>query len=184
MNAAFRVLDKADVPPDLEQKFWDLWTRTWPPAPDKKDDPDFQDTAFCYVVVEDQNGELIGVCAWLDREIVVNDEPQRIAGLAGVAIEEAFRGRGLGKKLIENAIEEARKRGYEWGVLFCAPFRQTFYEQFGWRVLRGKITQTRFREETAILNDDLVMALPLTDSAAAQWPQWENARIHVGVGQW
>lgn len=179
-----RVLDVQQVSDEQWSAFNDLWSRTWPPNPDQPSDPEAQTKTVSVIVLEDENAKLIGVCLWIDREITVNDAPQRIAGLGGVVVEEEFRGHGFGKLLIETAIADAKKRGYNWGVLFCAPFRQTFYEQFGWRVLRGEITQTRFGQQTGVLDDDLVMALPFTEEAAQQWPQWESARIHVGVGQW
>jgi aminoglycoside 2'-N-acetyltransferase I len=179
-----RVLDAGEAMRHWWPRFNDLWRRTWPPNPDVAFDPDFENTMFAAVVLLDEQEKLLGVCSWIDRTITVNGAPQAIAGLAGVVVEEEFRGRGLGKLLIENAIGEAKRRGYDWGVLFCSPHRQTFYEQFGWRVLKGDITQMRFRTECGVLDDELVMALPLNEDAQAQWPQWEQARIHVGVGQW
>jgi GNAT superfamily N-acetyltransferase len=187
MNAELpqiRVLERDEALRDWWQRFEDLWHRTWPPDPNSPFVPDFENTLIASVVLLDDQEKVLGVCAWVERTITMNETPYRIAGLSGVVVEEEWRGRGYGKLLIQGAIQEVARRGYDWAVLFCSPQRQTFYEQFGWRVLKGDITQTRLGSECGIVGDDLLMALPLSEAAQTQWPQWENARIHVGNGQW
>lgn len=179
-----RVLDADEALRNWWPRFTDLWHRTWPPDPNSPYVPDFENTLIAAVALLDDHEKVLGVCAWVDRTIIVNAAPYRIAGLSGVLVEEEFRGRGYGKLLIQGATQEMVRRGYEWAVLFCGPQRQTFYEQFGWGVLKGEITQTRFNSECGIVGDDLLMALPLSEAAQAQWPQWESARIYIGVGQW
>ena len=179
-----RVLDADEALRDWWPRFTDLWHRTWPPDPNSAFVPDFQNTLIASVALLGEHEKVLGVCAWVERTITVNGTPHRIAGLSGVVVEEECRGRGYGKLLIQGAVAEVIRRGYERAVLFCGPQRQTFYEQFGWRVLKGEITQTRFDSECGIVGDELLMALPLTEVAQAQWSQWEGARIHIGVGQW
>jgi GNAT superfamily N-acetyltransferase len=179
-----RVLEANESLRDWWPRFTDLWHRTWPSDPNSPFVPDFENTLIASVALLGQQEEVLGVCAWVERTITVNGAPHRIAGLSGVVVEEECRGRGYGKLLIQGAIQEVAQRGYGWAVLFCSPERQTFYEQFGWRVLKGEITQTRLGRECGIVGHDLLMALPLSEAGQAQWPQWENAPIHVGVGQW
>lgn len=166
-----------------------LWERTWPTPPDYAPDPARVDTKFLRVLLYDSGdagdaGALAGVCALLEREITVDAAPRRIAGLQGVVVEEAHRGRGHGRRIVGAALAEARARGYAFGVLFCGAHRRTFYEGMGWRLLEGPIAKTRLGAEAPIAEGDLVMALPLTPEAAAELPGWVRARIHVGVGQW
>jgi predicted N-acetyltransferase YhbS len=160
-----------------------LWNVEWPPAPAEERDPDWQSRVVSYVMLWDE-GALAAVCRWIERSIEVDGQSYSIAGLAGVLVNPAYRGRGLGKQLVLAAMEDARGRGYTWGVLFCGGHRRTFYEQFGWHLLEGEITQTKFRQSCPVDDGDLVMALPFTNEAQAQWPKWQHARIHVGVGQW
>ncbi|MCQ2241121.1 GNAT family N-acetyltransferase [Treponema sp.] len=57
------------------------------------------------------------------------------AYLADVIVDEKFRGHGIGKKLVEHAIEEVKSRMQPgWKVkmlLLAAKGRESFYEQFG-----------------------------------------------------
>lgn len=57
------------------------------------------------------------------------------AYLADVIVDEKFRGHGIGKKLVEHAVEEVKSRMQSgWKVkmlLLAAKDRESFYEQFG-----------------------------------------------------
>ena len=57
------------------------------------------------------------------------------AYLADVIVDEKFRGHGIGKKLVEHAIEEVKSRMQPgWKVkmlLLASKGREGFYEQFG-----------------------------------------------------
>ncbi len=167
-----------------------LWERTWPTPPDFVPDPARVNRKILRVLLVDDEAQhdrapgvvLAGACGLLERTIAVNGRSRRIAGLQGVVVEEAYRRRGHGRRMVRTALDEARGRGYAFGVLFCGAHRRTFYEGLGWRLLEGTITKTRFGEERPV--DELVMALPLTPEAAGELPSWITARIHVGVGQW
>ncbi len=57
------------------------------------------------------------------------------AYLADIIVDEEFRGQGIGKKLVEHAIEEVKARmksGWKVKVILLASKgRESFYEQFG-----------------------------------------------------
>ena len=182
--------DEDALPSDARAACEGLWERTWPTPPDFVPDPARVNGKFLRVLLVDDGAQqdgapgvvLAGACGLLERTITVNGRSRRIAGLQGVVVEEAYRRRGHGRRMVRTALDEARGRGYAFGVLFCGAHRRTFYEGLGWRLLEGTITKTRFGEERPV--DELVMALPLTPEAAGELPSWITARIHVGVGQW
>ena len=167
-----------------------LWERTWPTPPDFVPDPARVNGKFLRVLLVDDGAQqdgapgvvLAGACGLLERTITVNGRPRRRAGVQGGVVEGAYRRRGRGRRMVRTALDEGRRRGYAFGVLFCGGHRRSFYEGLGWRLLEGTITKTRFGEERLV--DELVMALPLTPEAAGELPSWITARIHVGVGQW
>ncbi len=165
-----------------------LWERTWPPDPNAVPDPAAGQTPVVRVLLfagegdEGEEATLLGGCALLDRTILVAGEPQRIAGLGGVAVAEEHRGRGYGARVVAAAIEAARARGYEFVVLFSALRNLDFYAPFGWRLLAGPRWKTVHGRERVVTS--LMMALPLTPEAAERLPTWRYAPIHVGIGQW
>lgn len=48
-------------------------------------------------------------------------------------VDPAYMGRGLGRRLFERAVEEARLRGADWVWILSDPFAETFYLHMGAR---------------------------------------------------
>jgi predicted N-acetyltransferase YhbS len=179
------IREEATLPASERAACDQLWERTWPTPPGEAPDPDFRPSRFLRLLLVDQEGTLIGATALIDRTITVDGEPQRIAGLQGVVVEEAYRGRGYGAYLVRTAVAQATARGYAFAVLFTEPWNRRFYERLGWHLLQGQIMQQRRGHDVVVAPErDLTLALPLTLEAASRLPQWQSARMHVGVGQW
>ncbi|HEX5503955.1 MAG TPA: GNAT family N-acetyltransferase [Thermomicrobiales bacterium] len=162
----------------------DLWTRTWPPTPGEAPDPAEEHRAIVRILLVGEDGGLRGACELIERTITVDGAPVAIAGLGGVVVEEARRGRGLGSRLVRAAMDAARARGYDFALLFCDAERRAFYARLGWRLLTGPITATYSGEERPVEDGALVMAAPLTPAAERRWPAWAAARLYLGIGQW
>ena len=183
-EARLVVRDEAAVTPDERAAYEALRDRTWPPDPDFVPDPDRRLVYLSRALLYEADGALAGICSLIDRTITVDGRPERIAGLGSVAVDEARRGRGLGRRLVAAAADDARARGYEFAVLFCRPDRRAFYDRLGWRLLEGVVEYTWLGEELRREPERPVMALPLTPAATGRWQRWRHARIHVGVGRW
>ncbi len=160
-----------------------LWAFYWPPNPDEAQPAELLDEAVAHVLVLEE-GAVIAACELQDRTISVNGEPRRVAGLRGVAVEQKHQRRGYGKRLVLAWVEEARARGYEWGMLFCRLHMVPFYEDLGWTVLQGEITYSWLGTEHRVAGKDLGMVIPLTRPAAVELPAWRTVRIHVCVDTW
>ena len=180
------VRDVAEMTAAEEAALQALWERTWPPDPNLVPDPAAEHTPVVRVLLVAGDGRdggvLLGGCELLDRTILVAGEPQRVAGLGGVAVAEEQRGRGYGARVVAAAIAAARERGYEFIVLFSALRNLDFYAPFGWRLLAGPRWKTVHGRERVVTS--LLLALPLIPEAAERLPAWRHAPIHVGVGQW
>lgn len=183
-HASILVRDAKDITDAERDACQSLWRRTFAPNRSHVPNPDAMHTPAIYVMLRDEDGSLLGVCHWIARDIVVNGQSHHIAGLGGVAVEGAHRGGGLGAQMVRAAIAAAGERGYDFGVLFCGQARRAFYERLGWRLLQGDITVRRHGIDGPPEAGDLVMALPLSVSAAQGFSTWMDAPIHLGVGQW
>ncbi len=182
------VRDAQDITDAERAACQSLWRRTFAPNPaeqaSRPPDPACDNTPTIYVMLRGDDDSLLGACNWIDREIEVAGTRHRIAGLAGVSIEEAHRGNGLGAQMIRGAIAAAAERGFDFGVLFCGPHRRAFYGRLGWRLLEGDLKVTRHGADGPPEEDNLVMALPLSPSAERQFTDWIHTPIHLGIGQW
>lgn len=182
------VRDANDITDAERDACQSLCRRTFAPNPaqqaSRPPDPACDNTPAIYVMLRGEDDSLLGAGHWIDREIEVEGKPHRIAGLAGVSIEEAHRGNGLGAQMIRGAIAAVAERGYGFGVLFCGPHRRAFYSRLGWRLLEGELKVIRHGTDGPPEEGNLVMALPLSPSAEQQLAAWIHAPIHLGVGQW
>lgn len=81
-----------------------------------------------FVAVEDD--QIIGVLTLHTQTKLIRD-----GGIAGfieeVAVKEQYRGRGIGKMLVEKALKKAQEIGCYKVVLSCFPQRIKFYERCG-----------------------------------------------------
>jgi GNAT superfamily N-acetyltransferase len=75
---------------------------------------------------------LMGSAAIIECDM--DTHPEWIPWLASVYVVPAFRHQGVGSRLVEHVMEEARKAGIKELYLFT-PDRVAFYERLGWRVL-------------------------------------------------
>ncbi|GGL18007.1 hypothetical protein GCM10010094_93630 [Streptomyces flaveus] len=77
---------------------------------------------------------------WLLRDMAFDGLPRRAAGLGGVLVHPAHRGRGLARTVISVAVEHARAAGAETMVLLCRPDLVPLYTQLGWSRLSVPVT--------------------------------------------
>lgn len=76
---------------------------------------------LCLVAVVDE--EVVGYCILTDARI----EDEEGLALGPVAVKEAYRGRGIGTKLIDTCLGRAREAGFPW----VAVLGGNFYHRFG-----------------------------------------------------
>jgi len=85
-----------------------------------------------YMVVVEEEGEVIGTATLhFQRKLIRNGGIA--AFIEDVAVREKCRGRGIGAKLIEYLVEEAKNSGCYKVVLTCFPERVAFYERCGFK---------------------------------------------------
>jgi len=80
-----------------------------------------------FAVFEDDDGRVIGCTAvtiiWAD-----------LAEVRSLAVDEAFRGRGVGRQLVEWCVDEARRLGIR--KLMSLTYEQRFFEKLGFEVVQ------------------------------------------------
>jgi predicted N-acetyltransferase YhbS len=84
-----------------------------------------------HVVLRDESGRLLASAGLVIAEVKAGERRFPVAGLGGVLVHAAVRGRGLGHQVVEAALERARTMGPEFAMLFCLPNRVGFYLRLG-----------------------------------------------------
>jgi GNAT superfamily N-acetyltransferase len=121
--------------------------------------------------------ELLWVALASDARVagfVLLEDEGEAAWVAEVDVHPDFQRRGLGRRLLQQSIEAARRRGFRRLELttFCEPgWNAPFYETLGFRRLAGHELDARLRarladEAQAGLGPRVAMVLPLDDFPA------------------
>ena len=84
-----------------------------------------------HVALRDEDGRLVASAGMLVTEVEINGPRFPVVGLGGVIVNAAFRGRGLGRCVVEAALGRARTMGPAFVILFCHPDRTGLYERLG-----------------------------------------------------
>ncbi len=114
-------------------------------------------------------GELVAqvVGFWIHAR--AGERTLRLLGLGNVCSDPDRKGQGFAGQLIERTLEEARRGGADFALLFCRPALESYYARFGFVKVANPILLTR-PDGTTYTREarDSRMAAPLTDAA---WPE-------------
>ncbi|MFW6146077.1 MAG: GNAT family N-acetyltransferase [Planctomycetota bacterium] len=90
------------------------------------------------------------ILAWQDDRIVgqavlyrASPAPGRVACLGNVCSDPDVRGRGYASACVRRALEEARRDGADWALLFCDPGTTNFYRRLGFEAIDHDVRFTR-----------------------------------------
>ena len=72
-----------------------------------------------------------------------------VAGVTGIAVREAWRGRGIGAAVTLRPLLEAREGGYRHAALFATPLGEPVYARLGFRRCDVPISRYLWRNEAA-----------------------------------
>jgi GNAT superfamily N-acetyltransferase len=77
----------------------------------------------------------------VERSVVVGPDllKVRVAGVQSFCVLPAFRDRGLSDMMMSIAIEEAQRRNFDAGLLFCQRQLETVYRRMGWGQLNTAV---------------------------------------------
>jgi GNAT superfamily N-acetyltransferase len=80
-----------------------------------------------HVALQDDSGRLTASAGLVISEVDVAGRSFPVVGLGSVLVHAAERRRGLGRQVVEAAMERATTLGPEFAMLFCLPNRVGFY---------------------------------------------------------
>jgi predicted N-acetyltransferase YhbS len=84
-----------------------------------------------HVALRAESGRLVASAGLLITEVEIAGERFPAVGLGGVIVNADYRGRGLARRVVEEALDRARTMGPPFVVLFCHDDRVGLYERLG-----------------------------------------------------
>jgi predicted N-acetyltransferase YhbS len=177
----FRVVNEPDVTPALDAAIRDGLIESFPADRDAfAAARPWHGSVPSYSIVAEEGNRVVAHAGVVDRTITVGGRPLRVAGVQNVFVRPTHRGTGLSDRVMWLSTDEARRRGFDAGLLFCVPKLVPVYARTGWQSL-GERDVTRIDEtgqEAPIPGKNETMFFPLK---LATFP---HGRIHLRGNDW
>lgn len=138
----FSVIAEQDISPDLDKEIRDLLVECFPADREYYGRQSWWRCVPVYRVIgRDSKGIIVAHAAVVDRTVIVGDEltKMRVAGVQSFCVSRDHRGTDLSRRMMFIAMEEAIKRRFDAGLLFCTPELEAVYAGMGWRKLNSNV---------------------------------------------
>jgi GNAT superfamily N-acetyltransferase len=133
--------------------------------------------AYTYTLRDGQR--LVAHASAVDRTITVGGRPVRVAGVENVFVVPDCRGQRLSRHVLLPAMEEAARRGFDCGLLFCLPILAKVYAECGWQLLEPRaIVRVEDGAELPLPAKNIAMFHPLRVT------QFPDGPVHLGGNDW
>ena len=86
-----------------------------------------------------EGGEVVCHVGLYERRCTHDGTMRRIIGVGGVMTAPSARRRGYASTAMREAAQLMASRRMEFGLLFCEPHNEKFYEGLGWRMFAGQV---------------------------------------------
>ena len=134
-----RVIDERDVTPELDARIRAALVASFPrDAATFSRSRGWHGSMPAYSAVLETSGpgsQVIAHVSVVDRTVAVDGRPVRVAGVQNVCTVPEHRGKRLAERVLGVAMDEARRRGFDCGLLFCDRSMERVYGRGGWVAL-------------------------------------------------
>jgi len=123
--------------------------------------------------------KICGHAAVIDRTISVGDCEVRIAGVGNVFVLPGYRGKGVSDLIIQTAMVEAKKLGFDFSMLFTSEPIKKVYARNGWiEITDRKFIRVEASQEIALPEESIKMYYPLGEKA------FPDGDVHLQGDKW
>ena len=137
---------EAEVPLELRSQARLVRNQVWPDLEGAGTGP-IHDPALCPVsMLLLTGGRVVSTLDVLSKEITHGGHRYGASGLSTVATDQAHRGKGYARALVEAGRDAVAASGADLGIFTCDLPLQRFYECAGWEALPGTVLVGGTRE--------------------------------------
>ncbi len=138
----FSIIDEEDILPELDRAIRETLVMCFPADREYYQQRSWWHCTPLYRALgRNKKGEIVAHTAMVERSVVTGPKllKVRVAGVQSFCVLPAYRGRGLSDKMMSIAMQEAQKRGFDAGLLFCQRHLETVYGRMGWSRLKAAV---------------------------------------------
>jgi GNAT superfamily N-acetyltransferase len=181
-NIQFSVISEDNISQDLDRAIRETLIACFP-----VDREYFQARSWWHCVpiyrVLGRSGEdsIAAHAAIVERTVIIGNSLSRIrvAGVQSFCVLPDYRGTGFSDRMMSIAMEEAYKRGFDAGLLFCQERLQAVYRRMGWHRLDSDVYMSDDKDGKRLIpTKNITMFYPIgtrqfpsgdIDLAGADW---------------
>jgi len=131
-----KIINEAEVTSELDLEIKEALCRCFPgDAEIFSRSRAWHGSAPAWSVIMVDNNRIAVHAGIVDRTVKVGETFVRVAGIQNVFVLPEYRGMGLCEKVMAAAMQEAEKRNFDAGLLYCVPKLEKVYAKCGWRLL-------------------------------------------------
>jgi GNAT superfamily N-acetyltransferase len=170
-DVSFSIVNEEDISPQLDEAIREMLVVCFP-----ADRQYFQRQRWWHCVPiyralgRNDEGSIGAHTAVVERIVIVGPalSKVRVVGIQSFCVLQDYRHTGLSNKMMSVAMEEAGRRGFDAGLLFCQKPLEKVYGQMGWSRLDAAVYMADDEKgQTLIPARNITMFYPLK---AKQFP--------------
>ena len=175
-----RIVPEEDVTPELDAAICDTLNVSFPDNQIVfEQGRQWHGTGPAYSIVIERDGCIAGHIGVADRTIRVGDRRMRVAGIMNVCVRPEYRKQGLSDRMMAVALDEAKRRAFDAGMLFCVPYLEKVYARTGWHTSHEPVARIdEHGNETGLPAENITMVIPIVLEA------FPNGPIHLQGNDW
>jgi len=139
---SFAVINEQDISPKMDRAIREILVVCFPADREYYQHQSWWHCVPIYRVVgRDDKDSIVAHTAVVERVVIVgpNLSRVRVAGIQSFCILPGYRGTGLSNRMMSAAMEEANRRSFDAGLLFCLERLETLYSRMGWSKLNTAV---------------------------------------------
>jgi len=142
------IVEENDLQPDEDQQIRELLRLCFPDWSEIfRNHRTWHSTPPIYSVVVREAGQVIGHIAVVVRTITTTwNFRYNVASIQGLCIAPDKRRTGLAGRLLQEALQEAAKRGFLFAILYCKEFLVPYYLSQGWKLADDSVVMWNSRD--------------------------------------
>ena len=148
-NIRFSIINEDSISSDLDRVIRETLVTCFPADREYFQARSWWHCVPIYRVLGKGEGDSVTAhVAIVERSVVLGQSLSKVhvAGVQGFCVLPGYRGAGLSDKMMSIAMEEANRRGFDTGLLFCVDKLQTVYGRMGWHKLDSDVYMSDDKE--------------------------------------
>ena len=169
---SIEIVEESDLRPDEDQQIRELLCQCFPDwAETFRHCRVWHSTPPIYSVIARQEGQIVGHIAVVVRTITTTwNFRYNVTSIQGVSVAPDRRRAGLARRLLQEALQEAEKRGFLFAILYCKEFLVPYYTSQGWKLADDSVVMWNSRDLPIFMQSNCPMYYELKNVAFPEGP--------------